>query len=121
MLYVLGAPAWAAYAAMIVAAVAAHAARVWCLRRYYAGFDLAAYVRGFLLPATAVLAVVTAALYAVHLHVDDRLLRLGVQLLTSLVLTIGLAWAIGLGTSERAFLKRFVQSRWRPAVAGGRT
>jgi O-antigen/teichoic acid export membrane protein len=120
VLYAMGSPAWSAYVAMITAAVVAHGARVWCLRRYYPAFNLSAYGRGFLLPAMAVLAVVAVLMCGVHLQVRDRLLRLIAQAVAAPIATICLAWAIGLAPSERALLFSALRSRRRPAVAGDR-
>ena len=115
VLYALGFSAASAYVAMIAAAVAAHAARLWCLRRYYGGFDLAAYLWGFLLPACVVLALVAAALFGVHVRVVDPLVRLGLQVIASLTLTLGLGYAIGLTREERDLLKGMVLAR----IGGG--
>ena len=117
LLYASGYPASAAYVAMILAAVAAHGARLWCLRRYYAGFDLSAYVRGFMLPAALVVALVCAVLYGVHLQVHGPLLRLALQVAASTLLTLGLAYAIGMTRGERDVLRRMVAARFASAGA----
>jgi len=119
-LYAMGAPAWTAYMAMIAAAIAAHAARLWCMRRYYAGFDLAAYWRGFLLPGLTVLAAVAGVLYGVQGQVDGRLPRLVALGVVAPLATLGLAWAIGLAPGERAFVRGMLRARRRAAVAGVR-
>lgn len=117
LLYASGYPASAAYVAMILAAVAAHAARLWCLRRYYLGFELSSYLRDFLLPAALVLALVSAVLYGLHLQVQGPMLRLALQLLASTLLTLGLAYAIGMTRAERDVLKRLVAARFAPTEA----
>jgi O-antigen/teichoic acid export membrane protein len=111
LLYRLGFPALMAYIVMIIAAVAAHAARLWCIRRYYHGFDLSEYLRDFILPALTVLAILAAVLYGVHRSVANALLRLVVQVGTSSVLTLGLGYVIGITRAERGLLKGVLRAR----------
>lgn len=106
ILFKLGYPAYTTYVAMILAASLSHAARLWCLKRFYREFSLSAYLCGFVLPSIAVLAIVGSVLYAVHLIVTGVLLRFGVQFALSLSLTLLFAYALGMTSAEKALLRQ---------------
>lgn len=117
LLFRLGFPAFTTYYAMIAAAVLSHLVRLWCLKRYYPAFDLAAYGTAFVLPSLAVLSLVCLALYFVRITVESALPRLALQGAVSCVLTGALVLAVGVTRDERALLRR-IRFRGAGVMAG---
>jgi tetrahydromethanopterin S-methyltransferase subunit C len=105
VLFRLGYPAYTTYLAMIAAALLSHAARLWCLKRFYPSFDLAAYGTAFVLPSVAVVALVCGALAFVHVAVALVPLRLLLQGLVSFAMTAVLVLLFGVSRDERAALR----------------
>ncbi|MFN0097613.1 MAG: polysaccharide biosynthesis protein [Gemmatimonadaceae bacterium] len=105
LLFRLGYPAYTTYLAMIAAALLSHAVRLWCLKRYYPPFDLAAYGTAFVLPSVVVVALVCGALAFVHAAVALVPLRLLLQGLVSCAMTGVLVLLFGVTRDERAALR----------------
>jgi O-antigen/teichoic acid export membrane protein len=113
LLFSVGLDASAAYWAMIASATLAHAARLWCLRRYYPEFDLRKYLGSFLAPGLCISAVVVSASLAVDAQFQGGILRLISYLILSAGLTPILAYLFGLTDGERALVRRMI-----PRTAG---
>ena len=108
LLFRAGFNASAAYWAMIASATFAHAARLWCLRRYYPVFDLRKYLRSFLVPGLCITAVVASASLVAGAQIQGGVLRLISYLVLSAGLTPILAYFFGLTDGERMLVKRII-------------
>jgi O-antigen/teichoic acid export membrane protein len=116
LLFRAGFNASVAYWAMIASAMLAHAARLWCLRRYYPEFDLHKYLRSFLVPGLGIAALVASASLVADAQFQGGTPRLISYLVLSAGLTPVLAYLFGLTDSERALVKRMIPRTARSLI-----
>jgi O-antigen/teichoic acid export membrane protein len=115
LLFKAGCDAYYAYWAMFFSAVLAHAARLWCLHKYYPKFEVVEYLRNFLGRGVFILTVVVTATLLANAKLEEGLPRLAAFVLLSAGLTPILAYFFGLTASERVFIRSVF-----PRISGAR-
>ena len=100
-LYALGMPAQTAFYVMIIAVIVSHLIRLVCLKRLYPIFSYRDYLRGFVIPAAIITAIVFGVLLFVQAQMDQGILRLFVVLIACVVLTIVLCFLLVFSINER--------------------
>lgn len=107
LLYRLDAPDYSCFLSMIGIYLIAHIVRIICLRHYYPQFSYSEYAKSLMLPGTIISAIILFVAYAFHQHITSVPLEfLSVSFAASL-LTLLLAYIIGLSKQEKRLLYSF--------------
>lgn len=109
VLFKLGHPAESTYYTMIIAIIVSHLIRLVCLRRYYPSFDLANYMKSFLLRALVVTAICFLGMSYVSSRMPDNLWMLVVLGILSVFSVVAFSYLIGLDSGERTQLVAVVK------------
>lgn len=110
-LFTQGLPAYYVYITIIVVCFLAHIIRLVCLNRLINGLSISFYVVRFVMPAIAVTFIATFLLLFVHAPVDNILLRIILECITSLVSVTCLAYAFALNGSERRGITTLIKQK----------
>jgi O-antigen/teichoic acid export membrane protein len=115
LLFKAGFDAYYAYWAMFVSAVLAHAARLWCLQKYYPRFDVVEHLRSFIGRGVCILTILASAALLANARFEGGVARVAVFVVLSAGLTPLLGYFFGFTASERALIRSFF-----PQKSGGR-
>lgn len=110
ILFKLGYPAYSTYIVMIIAAIASHAVRLICLKKYYQPFSYSDYIKSFLLPAFAITIITSFATFFIHRRIMIPSLRISSVFLSSVACVVAFALLIGLSKNEKDVLKKLIMS-----------
>lgn len=105
----LGLPSYFVFVAMITGCVIAHLVRLLCLRRLYSPFSLRLYFISFLFPGSMVAVLSLLLTLQLHSHISSPLSRFFIVGLCSPLMTLVLAYFLGLTHSERRMFKEFAR------------
>ncbi|MDR0955016.1 MAG: polysaccharide biosynthesis protein [Rikenellaceae bacterium] len=108
ILFKLGYPAYTTFIAMIVSAFLAHIVRLICLKKYYKPFSVREYLISFVLPAAIITAIAYLLCNWVHNSVTDKIPRLTLVALSSIITIGSFVWLIGMTKIERSTFKRLI-------------
>ncbi len=106
ILFKLGFPAYSTYIVMIIAAVASHAVRLICLKKYYKLFSYSEYIKSFILPAFAITIITSFIIFLIHSSIMNASLRIFTVVFLSVVCVVVLTIFIGLTKTEKDVLKQ---------------
>ena len=106
----IGKPAAACFLSMIVVCIAAHLARLFCLKRYYAGFSFTSYLTNLVLPALAITLVTSSVAYFIHAVPLQPLPRFALVVIASALTLFTLVYVIGMKVEERIVVRRMLAS-----------
>ena len=104
VLFRMGMPAYVAFISMIVLCGVAHVARVICLKRMQGTFSLASYFSSILLPCVLVAGGGGGVSLIIYVTMEPGVLRLGLMLLASPLVTLCLAYFVGMTSYERSMV-----------------
>lgn len=110
LFFYMGLPPYFVFVAMIGLCITAHAIRLHCLSKSYSGFSIRSYLISLVLPAAVTWMVVASISYAVHISIDNPILRLTIILLSSPVLYFISALYLGTDQAEKELLRKFFTS-----------
>ncbi len=110
-LYAIGMPAESAFYVMIVAIIISHVIRLVCLKRLFHIFSYRRYIFGFILPALAILLLVSIALYLLRIMMVTSVMRLLVSVVVAVFLEASLCLLFGLSKFEKKTLFLMVKIR----------
>ena len=110
ILFKAGYPAYSTYIVMIIAAVASHAVRLICLKKFYNPFSYSEYFKSFLLPAFAVTIITSLLVFLIHRSIIITSLRVSAVFCSSLTCVVVFALMIGLSKTEKDVLKKLIIS-----------
>ncbi len=105
VLFRMGCDASFSFWTMLIAALLSHIARVICLKKYYAHFDISNYLKSFILPALLISLIVFTGGWYIHEYIMLSFVRVLVVSMYTLVATFILAYFGGLDKSERGYIK----------------
>ena len=112
VLFKMSAPAYAAYIVLIIAVIVSHVFRLYSIRKWYADFDLIAYIRGFLLPALYITIFVVLFVSLVNSSIGNGLCRIILTLSLSVISFSILSILFGISKTEKVFLLSMVKEVW---------
>ena len=104
VLFRMGMPAYVAFISMIVLCGVAHVARVICLKRMQGTFSLASYFSSILLPCVLVAGGGGGVSLIIYVTMEPGVFRLGLMLLASPLVTLCLAYFVGMTSYERSMV-----------------
>lgn len=103
---------WSSYYAivsLIVVSAIAHIVRLVMLHQLYPSFHVSHYMRSIVLPAVAITIVTIGITLTAHMYTDNAIVRFLAVFFLSLIVTLGLAYAIGTNKTEKRQVKQLVQ------------
>lgn len=100
-LFRMGMPSETAFYAMIVATIASHIIRLWCLKKHYTSISIKDYILGFILPAIIITIIVSIGTYLIHQFEMYVLIRFVIQVLVVCFLSFICVGIFGLSKDER--------------------
>jgi len=110
ILFKLGFPAYSTYIVMIIAAIASHAVRLICLKKYYKPFSYSEYFKSFILPAIAITIITSLLIFIIHNSIMNSTLRIFAVGILSVVCVVVLTILIGMSKTEKDILKQLLYS-----------
>ena len=109
VLYKVGCPVESAFWCMICSILLSHFVRIWCINKYYSGFNLRDYVFSFIIPAIIITIIdVVVVLLMTHV-INDGIVRMMIILVVSFVIVFFLAFLFGISKEERLFVKGLIK------------
>jgi len=109
LFYHLGIPSYSVFISMILTMAIAHIARVICLKRVYGHFSYRDYIVDFILPASIIILLSSAALFFIHNAFNASFVRLLIVCTCSFSIVFALVFAIGLSHNERELMGSYVR------------
>jgi O-antigen/teichoic acid export membrane protein len=103
---------WSSYYAivsLIVVSAIAHIVRLVMLHQLYPSFHVSHYMRSIALPAVAITIITIGIILTAHMYTDNAIVRFLAVFFLSAVVTLGLAYAIGINKTEKRQVRQFVQ------------
>lgn len=110
-LFAVGMPAESAFYVMIGAITISHVIRLVCLKRLFPIFSYQRYVVVFVLPAIAVVVLVSVALYLLRNAMAMGFVRLCISFVVAVFMVALLCWLFGLSKNEKNILLSLVKFR----------
>ena len=111
LLYIIGCPVESTFWAMIVAIFLSHLVRLWCLKKYYAGFSLRDYIKSFILPAGIITLIAGFIIHIIVSNMSEGLVRFTVVLFSSIILVLIFVCLFGLKKDEIRFIINSILKR----------
>jgi polysaccharide biosynthesis protein domain protein len=108
VLFKMGFSATYLFYTMIGICFIAHIARLIVLKSIYQEFNLSNYALKDFLPAVLTFSVTYACISSFHLHIHNVILRLPIVCITSIMLTMLLAYFINSSHEERQFINKYI-------------
>ena len=108
LLFSMGMPSYFAFITMIGLGVAAHFARLVCLRHSFPPYKHIIYLTSFVLPFLVITGFSYLMASYIHAIISDALLRFGIIAIASPIITILLVFFIGIKAQERHLVLVFV-------------
>lgn len=106
----LGLPAKCNYYIMILVFSLAHIIRLIVLKQGFKYFSIKDYLLTFIVPAIIVSLFISIVIYHLSFLINDGVLELVFSILVSMILIIGIVYAVILKKEERKFIKKFFRS-----------
>ena len=110
-LFAVGMPAESAFYVMIGAITISHVIRLVCLKLLFPKFSYQRYVVVFVLPAIAVVVLVSVALYLLRNAMAMGFVRLCISFVVAVFMVALLCWLFGLSKYEKNILLSLVKFR----------
>lgn len=112
--FALGFDASCSFYVMIASIIAAHAMRVYCLKRYYNHVDIKEYLIEIFLKGLSVTVVLIVSVYLVdHFLPVTGLSRIISILIVTFIMILVLAYYMGLNKNERSYIIKFIENRFK--------
>ena len=105
-----GFQAYSSYLVMIGSAILAHFVRLICLKRFYSTFSYTQYFKSFVLPAFAITVIVSNLILLIHKINMTTIFRFPAIIFVSVLSISALVFFIGINKSEKADLKKLVNT-----------
>ena len=106
--FAIGMPAETAFYVMIMAILTSHIIRLVCLKKLFSQFSYREYVYGFVLPAGAIMTIVSIFLYFARISICPGLVRLSLSFIIAVIALSALCILLGFNRFERESLFRLL-------------
>lgn len=113
ILFKSGLPSYCLFVTIIACCVLSHGTRVVCLKKKMSGFSVGKYMREVVLPGCFIVALASAAAYALHYAVTLRLAQFAVEVVAVPTLLFALTFLFGITPEERKGLVCIMTSKLR--------
>ena len=110
IVYKLGLPAYATFVVMCIAIFCSHLTRLFVLKRQYSAFSIRNYIKGFVVPAFLITAIMFAISFLICLVLEPSYLRLLTVIIVTVLCIAAMVYFFALNNSEKVMLKDLFNS-----------